>query len=163
MVILGRVAGIFGVRGWIKLISDTDPQEAILDYAPWYLEWQGDWRIHRLLAGRLHGKGLIVHIDGCNDRDQAVHLVGCAIAVPRTQLPPLGPDEFYWSDLEGLRVQTPGGVPLGQVSHLFPTGANDVLVVMGERERLIPYIWGSVVQHIDLAAGLLVVDWDPEF
>jgi 16S rRNA processing protein RimM len=163
MVILGRVSGVLGVRGWVKLASETDPPDNIFAYVPWYLGDRGTWRSYRLLEGKAHGKGMIARVEGCDSRDQAAALVGCEIAVHRGQLPALGPEDFYWSDLEGLRVQTQGGTDLGRVSHLLDTGANDVLVVRGERERLIPYLWGRVVLRVDLEAGLLVVDWDPAF
>jgi 16S rRNA processing protein RimM len=163
MVILGRVSGVFGVRGWVKLVSETDPPDNIFGYVPWYLGGRGGWRVCRPLEGKAQGKGMIARVEGCDSRDQAAALVGNEIAVPRGRLPALNPDEFYWSDLEGLRVQTPDGTELGRVSHLFETGANDVLVVIGERERLIPYLWGQVVLRVDLEAGLLVVDWDPTF
>jgi len=163
MVVLGRVSGVFGVRGWVKLVSETDPPDNILGYVPWYLRGREGWRACRPLEGKAHGKGMIACIEGCDNRDQAAVLVGSEIAVPRGQLPALNPDEFYWSDLEGLRVQTPDGTELGRVSHLFETGANDVLVVIGERERLIPYLWGQVVLRVDLEADLMVVDWDPRF
>lgn len=89
--------------------------------------------------------------------------MGAEVFVSRSLLPATAPGEFYWNDLEGLRVRTIEGVELGTVSHLFATGANDVLVVKGERERLVPFIRDSVVREIDIAAGTIVVDWDPEF
>jgi 16S rRNA processing protein RimM len=163
MVVLGRVAGLYGVQGWVRLDSATEPLGQILGYSPWYLHGREGWQAVRPLEGRPHGKGLIARIAGCDDRDQAAALVGREIAVRRSQLPELGADEFYWSDLEGLKVLTPTGRDLGRVSRLLDTGANDVLVVKGERERLIPYLWGPVVRQVDLAAGWIVVDWDPDF
>jgi 16S rRNA processing protein RimM len=163
MVPLGRVSGIFGVRGWLRVHSDTEPRDNILSYSPWYLERSAGWEPRRLLDGRRQGKGLVARLQGCDDRDQAAELMGCLIAVPRDRLPALGQDEYYWSDLEGLRVVTADGVDLGQVSHLFATGANDVLVVDGERERLLPYVWDQVILQVDLEAGLIRVDWDPKF
>ena len=81
----------------------------------------------------------------------------------RDALPKPAPGELYWSDLEGLRVRTVEGRELGTVSHLFETGANDVIVVKGDRERLIPFLRDSVVREVDLAAGTMIVDWDPDF
>ena len=163
MVPLGRISGVFGVRGWVKVHSDTAPRDNILRYSPWYLQRGEDWEVRKLLDGHLQGKGLVARLQGCSDRDQAAALLGCVIAVPRDRLPALEPNEFYWSDLEGQRVVTAEGVELGRVSHLFATGANDVMVVKGERERLLPYVWGRVVLDVDLEAGLIRVDWDPEF
>ena len=163
MVMLGRIAGVFGVKGWVKVYSHTDPMENILGYSPWLLREATGWREHRLAEGRRHGKGLVARLEGCEDRDQALLLNGCDIAVPRDRLPTLEADDYYWSDLQGLRVKNLDGVVFGTVSHLFDTGSNDVLVVKGDKERLIPYIWNQVVKGVDLEAGELQVDWDPDF
>ena len=163
MVALGQVSGVFGVRGWVKVFSHTSPPTNILSYSPWYLGAEGCWEAFEVLEGQSHGKGLIVRLAGVQDREQAANLVGRIVAVYRAQLPEPEAGEYYWTDLQGLRVQTTGGVELGRVDHLFETGANDVLVVQGDRERLIPYVWGEVICSVDLEAGLMVVDWDPEF
>jgi len=158
---MGRVSGLYGVRGWVKIFSETEPREKILTYQPWYL---GEARVPRRLAeGRRHGKGLVIRIEGCEDRDRAAALVGQEIAIPRDQLPPAGADEFYWADLEGLSVETLDGISLGRVSRLFATAGNDVLVVKGDRERLLPFIWRQVVKDVDLEIGRIRVDWDPDF
>lgn len=160
-VVLGRIVGVYGVRGWVRVLSETEPREAILDYSPWLLGSEQEPR--RVIEGRRHGKGVVARLSGCDDRDQAAALVEREIAVERGQLPPAAPDELYWADLEGLQVWGPGGILLGVVDHLFSTGANDVLVVSGERERLIPFAWGDVIQSVDVAGGRIEVDWDPDF
>ena len=163
LVVLGRVSGVYGVKGWIRVFSHTSPRTNILNYSPWYLHRAGGWERHDLQAGRAHGKGVVARLEGCEDRDDAAALMQADIAIRREQLPALQPGEFYWTDLEGLRVRTTGGLDLGVVDHLFETGANDVLVVKGERERLIPFLWRDVIRSVDLETGLMVVDWDPEF
>lgn len=145
----------------MRVVSETEPREAILDYTPWLLGAEA--RRWTLQEGRRHGKGLVVHLQGCEDRDQAASLVGQAIAVRRDQLPPPGPDELYWVDLEGLSVMTTAGVDLGVIDHLFSTGVNDVMVVRGDRERLIPFVWGDVVKDVDLEQARMLVDWDASF
>lgn len=162
-VVLGRIVGVFGVRGWVRVFSETDPLENILNYSPWLLNDASGEREWRVLQGQRHGKGLIVRLQQCDDRDQAQALIGSNIAVRRSQLPPPAADEFYWTDLEGLAVETTAGVALGAVDGLLATGANDVLVVRGERERLIPFVWEQVVRELDFAKGLMRVDWDPDF
>ena len=161
MVVVGRIGGVYGVRGWVHVHSETQPIENILRYRPWYL---GE-RTQGLepLEGRRHGKGLVARLAGCVGREQAAPLVGSAIAVPRDQLPPPKADEFYWVDLEGLAVETVEGRDLGRVDHLFATGANDVVCVKGERERLIPFVWGDVIRDVDFDLGRVLVDWDPDF
>jgi 16S rRNA processing protein RimM len=160
---MGRVSGLHGVRGWVRVFSYTQPREGIVDYDPLYLNIQGQWRPQFLEEGCFHGKGVIAKFLGCDDRDSAMTLMNCAIAVRREQLPSLGSDEYYWADLEGLRVVTVEGIELGVVNHLFETGANDVVVVSGDRERLIPFIREQVIVEISLEKGFMRVDWDPAF
>lgn len=163
MIIIGRVSGLFGVRGWVKIYSYTAPKEGILEYKVWQLKRHDGWRDYKVAAGHSQGKGIVAQLEGFDDRDHAAELIDSDIAIFRDQLPLLPAGEYYWTDLEGLRVLTLDGVELGKVSHLFETGANDVLVVKGDRERLIPYIMGQAVQEIDLDAGQMIVDWDPDF
>jgi len=158
-LVVGRIMGLYGVRGWVRVFSETAPLENILALSPWLVAGQS----RAVVAGHRHGKGLVALLAGCDDRDQAARLVGEDIAVRRAQLPPPGPDEFYWADLEGLAVTTVTGVMLGRVERLFATGANDVLVVQGERERLLPFVWDRVIHAIDLEQGQILVDWDPDF
>lgn len=159
---IGRIAGIYGVHGWLRIESYTADRAAILDYRAWYLGRDKEWRPVEVLDGRLHGAGVVAQLAGIADREQARALLGCEIAIPREMLGEAGRNEYFWTDLEGLRVVTTGGVELGTVSHLFATGANDVMVVRNGRERLIPFT-GNVVQSVDLERGLVTVDWDPEF
>jgi 16S rRNA processing protein RimM len=162
-VVLGRINGLYGVRGWVKIYSYTEPRDNILSYTPWLVHYQGQWREMRLVEGRTQGKGVVAHIQGFDDRDLAATLIGSEIAISRTQLPPSAPDEYYWADLEGCRVVTAGGIELGTVSGLFETGANDVMVVKGEREHLLPFVQPDVVRRVDLDGRLIEVDWDPDF
>jgi 16S rRNA processing protein RimM len=161
-VILGRISGLFGVRGWVKVFSDTAPRSNILSYPVWQLNLAGQWREFKLSEGRAQGKGVVALLEGFEDRGQAAALIGAEIAVSRAQLPQTGRDEYYWTDLEGVRVSTVTGVDLGRVAALFSTGSNDVMVVKGDRERLIPFIDGTVID-VDQECGEIRVDWDPEF
>jgi len=160
---VGRINGLYGVRGWVKVFSHTQPRDNIVHYDPWYLQVRGELRPARVAEGRLHGKGVVVRLEGYDDREQARELIGTDILVQRGQFAPPEPGEYYWADLVGLRVVTVDGVELGRVDHLVETGANDVMAVVGERERLIPFVLDQVVTEVDLEGGLLRVDWDPEF
>ena len=165
-LLLGKIVGVFGVEGWVKIESYADPRARIFKYRPWFVsavagagekEFDG-------VDGRTQGKGMIAKLPGIADRDAAAGLLGAEIRVLRSALPKPKRGEYYWIDLEGLGVSNTEGVVLGRVSHLFATGANDVLVVRdGERERLIPYVTGQFVREVDLESGRIVVDWDPEF
>lgn len=163
LVIVGRVSGLFGVRGWLKIHSYTEPRDNIVEYSPWFLNSGGEWRSIEIESGRVHGKGVVVKFVGYDDRDAAAQLIGHDIAVTREQLGEPEAGAYYWADLEGLKVVTLEGVELGVVDHLFATGANDVVVVHGERERLLPFVRGDVIRDIDLQRGVMEVDWDPEF
>ncbi len=162
-VVMGRVSGLYGVRGWVKVFSYAEPREGIAEYAPLYLGAGEDWRVVEVAEARAHGKGVVLRFEGIADRDAAARLVGCDIAVRREQLPEPAAGEYYWADLIGLKVVTVEGIELGVVDHLFETGANDVVVVKGERERLIPFLSGSVIAGIDLGQRVMRVDWDPGF
>lgn len=142
------------------MFSYTEPREAILDYGQWLLRRQGDWFAAARTAGKRHGKTVIVQFDGVADRDEAAGFIGCDIAVERDDMPVPAEGSYYWSDLEGLTVVHRDGTPLGTVAELIETGANDVLVVTGDRERLIPFVAGTVVLDVDLAAGRMCVDWE---
>lgn len=161
-VTVGRIVGVHGVRGWVKLLSHTDPIDNLLCYRPWRIALDGNEVELKVLEGRTQGKALVARLDGIEDRDQAMRLVGAEIRIDRAVLPKPRQGEFYWIDLEGLKVRTTEGVVLGVVLHLFATAANDVMVVHGDRERLIPFIRGQFVKSVDLDAGI-EVDWDPEF
>ncbi|MNM80994.1 Ribosome maturation factor RimM [compost metagenome] len=163
-ILLGRVAGAFGVRGELKLESWTEPRSAIFKYQPWILRTPAGQESELSgVRGRDSGKHLVATFPDVTDRDVVEAMRGTEIYVARSALPPPNPDEYYWVDLEGLDVQTVDGVKLGQASHLFSTGSNDVLVVRGDRERMVPFVMGDYVKSVDFDANLIVVDWDPEF
>lgn len=142
------------------MFSYTQPREAILEYDRWYLKQQGEWQAAAISEGKRHGKTVIAHLDGVDDRDAAAVLVDCDIAVDREAMPDAGDGSYYWADLEGLQVVRRDGTELGNVAYLMETGANDVLVVQGELERLIPFVVEKVILDVDLDNGVITVDWD---
>ncbi|MFA6053705.1 MAG: ribosome maturation factor RimM [Methylobacter sp.] len=160
---VGKISGVFGVKGWVKVFSFTDPRENILTYSPWLLKKGDEIKAVNVVDGQLQGKTIVAQLSGVNDRDQAANLMGWDVFITQDQLPAAAKGEYYWSDLVGLKVETIDGVQLGVVDSLLETGANDVIVVQGERERAIPFLQGETVINIDLDAGRIVVDWDPEF
>lgn len=162
-VVLGRVSGLLGLEGWVRVFSFTEPRAGIAGYNPVFLRRQDQWQPFEIESGQAHGAGVVLKFVGYDDRDQAATLMQSEIAVRRAQLPRPAPGEYYWTDLEGLRVVTLAGVELGVIDRLFATGANDVVVVKGEREHLIPFVKDQVVVEVDLEQRLLRVDWDPDF
>jgi len=162
-LLIGRVSGLYGVRGWVKLFSYTDPKANLLEFRDLQLGSGDEWRPAVLAEGRAQGKTLVGRFEGVTDRDQAARLVGAEIAIRRDQLPETAADEVYWTDLIGLEVVNVHGESLGTVDRLLATGANDVLVLRGDTERLIPFLRGTVVKDIDQAAGRITVDWERDF
>ena len=175
-IVLGRITGIYGLKGWVKVFSHTDPMESIVDYSPWYIRPENrkksPWTTVKLKAGKRHAKTVVVKLEHCNDRDQAQAYVGSEIAIESGQLEDLSnSDEFYWHELIGLRVINQQDIELGVVKKIMETGANDVLVVAPEaegseteyKEHLIPWTINFAVIAVDLEQGVIEVDWDPDF
>lgn len=171
LIPVGRLTGVFGIKGWLKVKSSTEPETQILDYSPWWLKTRHGVKAVEVDEAQRHNTGLIVHIKGIDDRDQAQALAAVDIAVEKDQLAALDDGDYYWHQLIGLRVisvfegQEYG---FGEVIRLMETGANDVLVVrdseqQGARERLVPYVPDVYVKQVDLVEGVIRVEWDPEF
>jgi 16S rRNA processing protein RimM len=159
---MGRIIAPFGIKGWVKLKVFTETAESLLDYPTWWLASENGWQKHEVAEAEFHAKGLVVRLQGFSDRTQADALTGVDVGVPRDALPESKPDEFYWVDLVGLDVVNKQGEQLGKIEGLVETGANDVLVVRGERERLIPYI-ASTIMAVDLQSRRVVVDWGLDY
>ena len=163
LVLMGRVVGVHGIRGWLKVESFTAPRASLVGYRPWRLRRGDSATLVEVIDSRPQAQPLQVQLRDIDSRDAAHALVGSEIVVPRSELPNLSGDGHYWTDLEGMRVVTITGIELGTVAHLFATGANDVLVVRGERERLVPFTPGHAVLKVDSASRTIEVDWDSEF
>ena len=157
------MTGLYGVKGWIKVHSYTHPRENIVNFSRWTLRQADDHAPVAVEDGRLQGRTVVAKLREIDDRDEARALIGAEITVERGDLPPCDPDEYYWADLEGLGVRTVSGDDLGHVDYLFSTGAHDILVVAGDRQRLIPFVMQNVIHEIDMQRGLIVVDWDPDY
>lgn len=157
-VVLGKIGSAFGVQGWVRITSYTDPPDNILDYEAWYVQRAGQWQAIEVEDGRMTAKGVQAKLAGIDTPEEARLHVGTEIAVPRSQLPPIAPGEYYWSDLEGLEAVTPEGETLGRVDHFRTTPGGDVVVVRGEREHWIPFVKDRIVK-VDLDARRIVLDW----
>jgi len=179
-IIIGAITGVHGVKGWVKIRSWTRPTENIVNHQPWLLtrdrvgfagstaSRDGDYSEPDLQAVELqqtrsHADRIMVKLAGCDSREQAELLVGKLILVERKQLPTSADNEYYWSDLIGLTVHNLTGNHFGEVTGLLETGANDVLVVQGDRERLLPFVQGQVVLKVDQELNTILVDWDEDF
>lgn len=166
---VGRLLAPFGIKGWIKVHSSTDPIENIFSYQPWHLWRNNQWLPVEVVEGQPHGKGFVVRLRGVDDRNAAELLGGVDIGVPADALPVLAEDEFYWRDLIGLQVVNGEGELLGVVEQLLETGANDVMVVkpcngsLDGQQRLVPWVMGQVVQRVERDAKRIVVDWGADY
>lgn len=163
MLTLGKISGVFGVKGWVKIYSYTTPIQKIIHYSPLYLKKKQAWQPITVLNGHKQGKGVVAQLEGVSDRDQAFTLIGMPLGIQRQQLSDLSDGDYYWADLEGLNVVTTNGLSLGKIAWLFETGSNDVMVVKGDREYLIPWIQNDIVQSVDLENAQVCVDWDTDF
>lgn len=161
-VVLGKIVGVFGVKGRVKIYSDTRPREKIFEYSPWLLDRQGKRSEVVILEGSAQGKGLVAQLKGIDDRNAAENLIGSVISYPQEKMPEPAAGEFYWSQLEGAGVVNQDDIELGSVVYLFETGANDVMVVQGERKHLIPFTKDAVLD-VDLEQNQIRVNWDPDF
>ncbi|SDI61256.1 16S rRNA processing protein RimM [Pseudomonas delhiensis] len=168
MIVLGKIVSVHGIRGEVKVYSFTDPLDNLLDYRRWTLRRGTEVRQAELVSGRVQGNVLVAKLKGLDDREVARTYADFEILVPRSELPELDDGEFYWSQLEGLKVIDTNGQLFGILDHMLETGANDVMVVkpcagsLDDRERLLPYT-EQCVQSVDLAAGEIRVDWDADF
>jgi len=165
---VGRVAGPYGVKGWVRVTSYTDPPANVFAYAPWLLRDAAGHRSEQqleLLEYKVHGKGWIVKLDGIADRDAAEKLKGLEIVIDRSRLPEPGEGQYYWADLIGLEASDQAGRLLGKVDHMLETGAADVMVIVGETGQrcLVPFVNGITVTEVDLDAGSIRVDWDADW
>jgi 16S rRNA processing protein RimM len=159
---MGRILAPFGVKGWVKVQPNTAAIQNLLAYRTWWVGDEGDRRELAVADAKVQGGAVVARLEGCTDRDAAVLLRGRPVALPRAALPETRSGEYYWADLIGLAVMNTGSKELGSVVGMLQTGANDVLVVQGERERLIPFI-ATVVREVDLKAGVVRVDWDADY
>ena len=159
---MGHVIAPFGLQGWIKIHPYTETVDALTDYATWWLGKNGVYTEYRVLEAKTHTSEVVAKLPGIDDRDAAFSLRGMEIAVPRAKLPKAKRDEYYWTDLIGLKVVNTEGLTFGTVKTILATGANDVLVVEGDQERLIPFL-RHVIHKVDLENGTIQVEWGADY
>lgn len=161
-ILLGKIVGVFGIKGWLKVHSYTDPKENIFSYETLLLKEKSGWQTIKLQDGKVHGKGLVVKLKEIDDRTKAETYLGSEIYVNREQMEVLSADEYYWHDLIDCEVINAQDIRLGKVKRLMETGANDVLVLK-PNDRLLPYIWQQVIKSVDVKEKVIRVDWLEEY
>ncbi len=162
LICVGHIVGAHGIKGWARVFSNTSPRDNITVYGPLLLEGE-DGLQRKEVKGQTSGKHVLVKFQGIDDRNAAEALVGRKLFISKHQLPELQADEYYWSELIGMSVETVHSEPLGTVESLLETGADDVLVVQGDRERLIPFVLGDIVTRVDREDRRIVVDWQADY
>jgi 16S rRNA processing protein RimM len=165
-LILGRISSVFGIKGWVKVVSHTQPRENIFSYPHWLVKRSGQWQECQVETGKPHGKTLVAKIKNVDTREEAETWVGAEIAITRDMLPETDKDEYYWADLIGLKVTNLEGEDFGVVKRLMETGSNDVLIVYNKEsktEHLIPWLIDQVIKQVDQDDQHIVVDWELDF
>ena len=162
-IAVGQLGKAYGIQGWLKVNSFTDPIDNLLDYSPLYFKQGEQWVVLPVTDMRLQANSIIAHIQGHDTPESARLLTGTELMIHRSQLPELAEDEYFWCDLVGMCVITCNGVELGKVDSLLRAGGNDLLVIKGVKEHLIPLIRDHYVMKIDPTLQQITVDWDPEF
>lgn len=160
---MGRITVPFGVKGWVKVHPYTETPDSLLAYSKWWIGGDSGWQELAVEKAEVHSVSVAAKLAGCDDREAAALYRGRQIAIAREAFPAAGENEFYWADLIGLSVVNEQDEDFGKVTEVFKTGANDVLVVVaGNRERLIPFL-ESVIRKVDLAEGVIRVDWGLDY
>lgn len=166
-VLVGTIGKPYGIKGWVKINSYTEPDGNIIDYRPWYLEAPNKSSsppiLIEIIDCRFHGQQILALLANCATPESACLYTNYKIYVDRQKFFPLTEREYYWADLEGLKVYTCENIYLGIISAIFATGANDVLVITDKKRYLIPFLLDHTIKSIDLENKTMIVDWDAEF
>ena len=161
-MVLGLITAPYGVKGWVRVHPYTATAENLVHYRSWQVGRDAQWDERRVMQSRVHGAAVVAQLERCENREDASALRGRQVAVPRIALPATGENEYYWTDLIGLAAVTVDGAELGIVVRILETGANDVLVVRGERERLVPFV-ATVVREVDFVRAVIRLDWGVDY
>jgi 16S rRNA processing protein RimM len=161
-LLVGKINGFFGLQGWVKVFSYTNPRTNIINYSPWSIKVDGNFQTIDITSGREQSKTIVAHIKGIDNREDSQKFIGQDIYINKEQLPELTQGEYYWHELIGFDVINKDEERLGTVDYFVETGANDVLVVKGKKEYWIPYIEPFLVS-IDSKNNKILVDWDKDF
>ena len=166
-MVMGRVAAPYGVRGFVRIALWSATPSALIDNAKWWLKMPetDGWREIDVIEARPHGAAIVAQFRGVDTRETAAALRGAEIALPRQALAPLGADEYYWSDLDGMDVVNRAGVRLGKIVGVAESGAHPLLRIAAEGEsgeRLIPFV-AAYIDRIDADTRCIHVDWEHDY
>ncbi|KTC90794.1 ribosome maturation factor RimM [Fluoribacter dumoffii] len=162
-IVIARFGRPHGIKGFVTVHSFTEPRDNVLKYANWHAFINNKWQPIKLTHAEVQNKSIIVQVEGYPERESVACLTNIEIAVQQEQLETLKPGEYYWHQLIGMKVINQQGELFGNVTEIIPTGANDVLVIEGNKRHLIPYLPGQFILDIDSNRQIITVDWDVDF
>ncbi len=162
-VVVGCFGRPHGIKGFVTVHSYTEPQDNILSYNNWHGFIDKRWQPLKLLSAQIHSKAIIAQVEGFPERETVARLTHVKIAINKEQLAPLAVGEYYWHQLIGMSVVNQTGFTFGKVIEVMATGANDVLVIKGEKKYLIPYLPNQFILDINEQSQTITVDWDADF
>ena len=159
LVIVGSIGSPYGIKGWVKISSFTEPRTNILSYRPWLVGGERTWQPYEPITLKEHGPGFLASFSEINDRNEASRLTGLQIAVDRSLLPEVGENEYYWRDLSGLEIFDQNKTYLGVLARLIDIGPHAVMVVNDDEEEiLIPFVAKHVL-NVDFDEKRIDVSW----
>jgi 16S rRNA processing protein RimM len=162
-LVVGQFGRPHGIKGFISIVTFTEPRENILKYIDWHVGINHEWQPITILETKINTKCIIARVDGYHEREHVARLTNIEIAVKISQLQKLHADQYYWHELIGLKVINQEQQDLGLVTEIMATGSNDVLVVCGKKRHLIPFLREQIIISINTSQGLITVDWDEDF
>jgi len=163
-IYLGKITGVHGIKGWLKIQSFSSPPENILNYPQWIINNQGKEDFYSIEQGRKQKNTIVVKLEKINDRNTAESLINSKIQILRSDFPKLSNENYYWSDLVGLSILSSEDKVIGKVESLIETGANDVMVINTSKDEriLIPFVMHEVIQEVNVELKYIKIDWPIE-
>ena len=163
-IYLGRITGVHGIKGWLKIQSFSSPPENILNYPIWIINHQGEEDFYSIEQGRKQNNKIVVKLEKIDDRNTAESLINSKIQIQRSDLPKLSNENYYWSDLVGLSVLSSEEKVIGKIESLIETGANDVMVINALKDEriLVPFVMHEIIKEVNVELNYIKIDWSIE-
>ena len=160
-VVIGQISSPHGIKGWLKVVSYTDPIENIITYKNVLINKNDEEILFEVEDYTISGKTIRIKLAGIDDRNMSEELSKAQILIDRKNLPEISDGHYYWNDLLGLNIKNTDQTDLGILQSFFETGSNDVMVVVRKNKQriLIPFINNEVVKSVDLDSKEIIVEW----
>ena len=163
-IYLGKITGVHGIKGWLKIQSFSSPPENILNYPSWIITNKGEEDFYSIEQGRKQNNKIVVKLEKIDDRNTAESLINSKIQILRSDLPKLSNENYYWSDLVGLSVLNSEETVIGKIESLIETGANDVMVIITLKDErvLVPFVMHEIIKEVNVELNYIKIDWSIE-